>query len=160
VVEPSFGVDRTVYTVIAHAYTEDEVAGEERSFLGLEPGVAPTSVGVFPLLSNAEELTDLAHDVVDDLRAAGLSVSYDESGNIGRRYRRQDEVGTPFCVTVDYEGIESDGPDTVTLRERDTTAQLRLPVDALVEELSAVRDGDKTFADLREAYETVEPAEA
>ncbi|SDL92008.1 glycyl-tRNA synthetase [Halogranum gelatinilyticum] len=160
VVEPSFGVDRTVYTVIAHAYTEDEVAGEERSFLGLEPGVAPTSVGVFPLLSNAEELTDLAHDVVDDLRAAGLSVSYDESGNIGRRYRRQDEVGTPFCVTVDYEGIESDGPDTVTLRERDTTAQLRLPVDSLVEELSAVRDGDRTFADLRETYETVEPAEA
>jgi glycyl-tRNA synthetase len=160
VVEPSFGVDRTVYTVIAHAYAEDEVAGEERSFLQLRPEVAPTSVGVFPLLSNAEELTEQAHAIVDELRAVGLSVSYDESGNIGRRYRRQDEVGTPFCVTVDYEGLEGEGPDTVTLRERDSTGQLRLPVDALVEELLAVRSGAKTFDDLRGHYEAVESAES
>jgi glycyl-tRNA synthetase len=160
VVEPSFGVDRTVYTVIAHAYAEDEVAGEERSFLRLDPSVAPTSVGVFPLLSNAEELTEQAHDIVDDLRAVGLSVSYDESGNIGRRYRRQDEVGTPFCVTVDYEGLEGSGADTVTLRERDSTGQLRLPVDALVEELLAVRSGAKTFDDLRDSYEAVDTDEA
>ncbi|SEQ80413.1 glycine--tRNA ligase [Natrinema salaciae] len=148
VIEPSFGVDRLVYTVLHHAYREDEVAGEERTFLELEPEVAPTFVGVFPL-QNDDDLEDEAREIAADLREAGLSVTYDDSGNIGRRYRRQDEVGTPFCVTVDYETLE-DEATTVTVRERDTTDQKRLPAAALPETLSAIRAGDREFEDLEE----------
>ncbi|MFD1565216.1 glycine--tRNA ligase [Haloarchaeobius amylolyticus] len=146
VVEPSFGVDRLVYTVLHHAYREDEVDGEDRTYLELEPEVAPTFVGVFPLQSD-DDLEAQADAIVEDLREAGLSVTYDDSGNIGRRYRRQDEVGTPFCVTVDYETIE-DEETTVTVRERDTTDQKRLPVDELAETLSAIRAGDLEFEEL------------
>ncbi|MDQ2050341.1 glycine--tRNA ligase [Natronolimnohabitans sp. A-GB9] len=146
VVEPSFGVDRLVYTVLHHAYREDEVDGEERTYLELEPEVAPTFVGVFPL-QNDDDLEAVADEIVADLRAAGLSVTYDDSGNIGRRYRRQDEVGTPFCVTVDYETVE-DEETTVTVRERDTTDQKRIAVDELAETLSAIRDGDLAFEEL------------
>ncbi|AGB33579.1 glycyl-tRNA ligase [Natrinema pellirubrum DSM 15624] len=146
VIEPSFGVDRLVYTVLHHAYREDEVDGEERTYLDLEPEVAPTFVGVFPLQSD-DALEAQANEIVEDLRAAGLSVTYDDSGNIGRRYRRQDEVGTPFCVTVDFETVE-DEETTVTVRERDTTEQKRLPVDDLAETLAAVREGDLAFDEL------------
>ena len=146
VVEPSFGVDRLVYTVLHHAYREDEVDGEDRTYLELEPEVAPTFVGVFPLQSD-DDLEAQADAIVEDLRAAGLSVTYDDSGNIGRRYRRQDEVGTPFCVTVDFETIE-DEETTVTVRERDTTEQKRLPVGDLAETLSAIRSGDLEFEEL------------
>ncbi|NUB90029.1 glycine--tRNA ligase [Haloterrigena sp. SYSU A121-1] len=146
VVEPSFGVDRLVYTVLHHAYREDEVADEERTYLELEPEVAPTFVGVFPL-QNDDELEAQADEIVADLREVGLSVTYDDSGNIGRRYRRQDEVGTPFCVTVDYETVE-DEETTVTVRERDTTDQKRLPVDDLAETLSSIREGDLEFDEL------------
>jgi glycyl-tRNA synthetase len=156
VVEPSFGVDRTVYTLLAHGYREDEVDGEPRTSLALSAEVAPTAVGVFPLLSNDDRLVGLAESVARDLRAAGLSVTYDESGNIGRRYRRQDEVGTPLCVTVDPEGLEGDGPDTVTVRDRDTTAQVRLPVEGLADRLAAVVAGDASFAALREAGTAVD----
>nr|WP_224337296.1 glycine--tRNA ligase [Haloprofundus halobius] len=160
VVEPSFGVGRTVYTVLEHAYREDEVAGEERTYLALEPEVAPTYVGVFPLVGNDERLTQLARELVRDVREAGLSAEYDDSGNIGRRYRRKDEIGTPFCVTVDRDGVESEGETTVTVRERDTTAQIRLPVGALVDELTAMREGRKTFDDLLDAYERVDAGAA
>ncbi|QIB72836.1 glycine--tRNA ligase [Halogeometricum borinquense] len=153
VVEPSFGVDRTVYTLLAHAYEEDEVDDEERTYLSLSPEVAPRDVGVFPLVSNVPELVDLADEIVDDLRAAGLSVVYDDSGSIGRRYRRQDEVGTPFCITVDRDGLESDGETTVTVRERDSGRQVRVPVSALADELGAVRGGDRTFDDLAAEYD-------
>ncbi|WP_226039913.1 glycine--tRNA ligase [Natrinema sp. DC36] len=146
VVEPSFGVDRTVYTVLHHAYREDEVADEERTFLELEPEVAPTFVGVFPLQSD-DELESEAEGIAAALREAGLSVTYDDSGNIGRRYRRQDEVGTPFCVTVDYESIEQEDGG-VTVRERDSTDQKRLPIDDLPETLSAIRAGDLEFEEL------------
>ncbi|GAB7019031.1 glycine--tRNA ligase [Halostagnicola bangensis] len=148
VIEPSFGVDRVVYTVLHHAYREDEVAGEERTYLELEPEVAPTFAGVFPL-QNDDELETQADDIASDLREAGLSVTYDDSGNIGRRYRRQDEVGTPFCVTVDYETIE-DEETAVTVRERDSTDQKRLPVDGLAETLVALRKGEVAFSDLEE----------
>ncbi len=144
VVEPSFGIDRVLYTVLDHSYREDEVDGEERTYLELSPEVAPTFVGVFPLMDK-EGLGELARDVARDLREAGLSVAYDDSGAIGRRYRRQDEVGTPFCVTVDYEALE-DG--AVTVRERDSTEQVRVELDDLVETLSALRSGDLNFADL------------
>ena len=155
VIEPSFGVDRTVYTLLAHAYREDEVDDETRTYLSLSPTVAPTDVGVFPLVSNVPELVDRAEAIVDDLRRAGFSVTYDDSGSIGRRYRRQDEVGTPFCVTVDRDGLEGDGPDSVTVRERDSARQVRLPVESLSTELAAVMDGDTSFDGLVAAYDAV-----
>jgi glycyl-tRNA synthetase len=141
VVEPSFGVDRTVYTLLAHNYETDAVDGERRRVLRLPAEVAPTTVGVFPLM-NREGMDERAHEVAADLRAAGLAVEYDDSGNIGRRYRRQDEQGTPFCVTVDHETMAE---DTVTVRERDSTEQVRVPVADLPATLVALRDGDREF---------------
>ena len=155
VIEPSFGVDRTVYTLLAHAYREDEVDDETRAYLSLSPTVAPTDVGVFPLVSNVPELVDRAAGIVDDLRRAGFSVTYDDSGSIGRRYRRQDEVGTPFCVTVDRDGLGGDGPDSVTVRERDSARQVRLPAESLSTELAAVMDGETSFDGLVAAYDAV-----
>jgi glycyl-tRNA synthetase len=158
VVEPSFGVDRTIYTLLAHAYEEDEVDGEERTYLSLSPEIAPRDVGVFPLVSNVDELVELADDIVADLRAAGLSVVYDDSGSIGRRYRRQDEVGTPFCITVDRDGLEGEGETTVTIRERDSGRQVRVPVSELAAELGAVRSGDRTFDDVAAEYDELTDA--
>ena len=155
VVEPSFGIGRTVQTLLAHAYRTDEVDGEERTYLALEPGIAPRDVAVFPLVSNDDRLVELADSVAEDLREAGFSVAYDDSGSIGRRYRRQDEVGTPYCLTVDRDGIEGDGSETVTLRERDSAVQVRVPVSALVDEVATLRGGGE-FAALRDRYELVE----
>ncbi len=144
VIEPSFGVGRLVYTVLAHAYEEDVVDDEERTYLSLPPELAPTTVGVFPLMDK-DGLGEKAQELASELREAGLSVTYDDAGAIGRRYRRQDEVGTPFCVTVDYETLE-DG--TVTVRERDSTEQARVDVDGLGAVLSALRDGEQLFGEL------------
>jgi glycyl-tRNA synthetase len=144
VVEPSFGVDRAVYTVLIHALEEDEVEGEARARLTLQPEVAPTFVGVFPLVGD-DDLTELARDIAADLRATGLDVAYDDSGSIGRRYRRQDEVGTPFCVTVDHESLQ-DG--AVTIRDRDSTAQKRVPVAELPDLLTGLRDGARSFDEI------------
>ncbi|AUV83667.1 glycine--tRNA ligase [Salinigranum rubrum] len=155
VVEPSFGVDRTVYTLVAHAMREDEVDGETRTYLDLSPTVAPTDVGVFPLVSNVDDLTDRARELASQLRNAGFTVVYDDSGSIGRRYRRQDEVGTPFCVTVDRDGLEGDGPESVTVRERDSAAQARVPVDALVAVLVDLRAGTRAFDDVLDEYDRV-----
>ncbi|MFD1633339.1 glycine--tRNA ligase [Haloplanus ruber] len=154
VVEPSFGVDRTVYTLIAHGYGHDLIDGEERTYLSLSPEVAPTDVAVFPLVSDAA-LEEVADDIVADLRAAGLSVAHDDSGNIGRRYRRQDEVGTPLSVTVDHESVE-ETPTTVTVRDRDTTAQVRVPVDELAAELEGVLESGGSFETLLAGYDRVE----
>ncbi len=137
VVEPSFGVGRLLYTVLDHAYREDEVDGEPRTYLELPAELAPTTVGVFPLMAK-DGLDDRARDIASDLRAAGLTVAYDDSGAIGRRYRRQDEIGTPYCVTVDYESLDE---DTVTLRDRDSTDQVRVPIDDLPERVAALRAG-------------------
>ncbi|MFQ3294223.1 MAG: glycyl-tRNA synthetase [Natrialbaceae archaeon] len=144
VVEPSFGIDRLLYTVVHHAYREDVVDGEERTYLDLEPTVAPTSVGVFPLQSGGE-MESVARAIVDRLRTAGLAVTDDDSGSIGRRYRRQDEVGTPFCVTVDHQSLKD---DTVTVRDRDTTEQVRVTIDDLPEVLSALLNGEQSFEEL------------
>ena len=133
VVEPSFGIGRVVYTVLAHAYDEDEVDGEERTVMHLSENVAPTEVAVFPLMDK-EGLGEKAREVADLLREEGLSVKYDDTGNIGRRYRRQDEVGTPVCVTIDYETLEED-PETVTVRDRDSTDQQRVEIEELAEHL-------------------------
>ncbi len=149
VIEPSFGVGRTLYAVFAHAYREDEIEGEERTYLAFDPEVAPTTVGVFPLMDR-DGLGERARELAGDLRDAGFEVSYDDSGNIGRRYRRQDEVGTPFCITVDYETQES---ETVTVRERDSTEQIRVPVGDLADVLEALRSGEIGFDDVAARYE-------
>ena len=135
VAEPSFGVDRIVYTALVHAYDEDEVDGDERTVMHFSEEVAPTEVAVFPLMDK-EGLGEKAQEVADRLRAEGFSVKYDDTGNIGRRYRRQDEVGTPYCVTIDYETLEEE-PETVTVRNRDSTEQRRVKLSELVEELSS-----------------------
>ena len=135
VVEPSAGVDRTVLALICGAYSEDEAPDEKgkmetRIVLRFHPRMAPIKCAVFPLLKNKEPLVAKAKEIVDLLRPH-MHVFYDESGAIGRRYRRQDEIGTPFGVTVDFETLgEKDAAlrDTVTLRERDSMKQERVPV--------------------------------
>lgn len=94
--------------------------------------------------------------MAEELRAAGFAVVYDDSGSIGRRYRRQDEVGTPFCITIDRDGLEGDGADTVTIRERDSGKQVRLPVDDLVGTLVGLRAGTASFDDVLDDNEVVE----
>jgi glycyl-tRNA synthetase len=135
VVEPSAGVDRTVLALICGAYSEDEAPDEKgkmetRIVLRFHPRMAPIKCAVFPLLKNKEPLVTKAQEIVNFLRPH-MSIFYDESGGIGRRYRRQDEIGTPFGVTVDFETLgEKDAAlrDTVTLRERDSMKQERVPV--------------------------------
>jgi len=135
VVEPSAGVDRTVLALICEAYSEDEAPDEKgkmetRVVLRFHPQIAPIKCAVFPLLKNRELLVTKAKEIVDLLRPQ-MNVFYDESGAIGRRYRRQDEIGTPFSVTVDFETLgEKDRQlrDTVTLRDRDSMKQERLPI--------------------------------
>lgn len=129
VIETSVGLDRTTLMVLCDAYREEEVDGESRTVLKIHPKLAPTKVGIFPLIKK-DVLQDLAHKIEKDLRD-DYTVLYDESGSIGKRYRRQDEAGTPFCVTVDFDGVESDGPDTVTVRYRDDMTQDRVAVDQL-----------------------------
>lgn len=155
VIEPSFGVGRTVYTVLMHAYDEDELEGEERTRLALDREIAPTFVGVFPLFDK-DGMGERAADIASTLRSYGLEVTYDTSGNIGRRYRRQDEIGTPFCVTVDHAtvGLDDDETreDTVTLRERDSTEQVRIPIEDLPNALVELRAGEVDFSDLGERH--------
>jgi len=125
VIEPSFGIDRTVYTILEHAYDEDTIDGERRIVLRLPRGLAPVEVAVFPLV---KVLNEKAVEVFRLLRREGFLVEYDDSGTIGRRYRRHDEIGTPFAVTIDHETVEN---GTVTVRDRDTTKQVRRPIASL-----------------------------
>jgi glycyl-tRNA synthetase len=144
VVEPSAGIDRTVLALICDAYSEDQAPDEKgkmetRTVLRFHPRVAPIKCGVFPLLKNNQQLVAKAKEIVDLLRPH-MFVFYDESGAIGRRYRRQDEIGTPFCVTVDFESLgEKDQQlqNTVTLRERDSMKQERVKISDLRELLAA-----------------------
>jgi len=128
VIEPSYGLDRIVYSVIEHSYDTDVVDDEERTVLRVPPAVAPFDAAVFPLVSK-DGLEEHAREVEESLRGAGLRVKYDSSGAIGRRYRRHDEIGTPLAITVDYDTKE-DG--TVTVRDRDTTEQDRVHKDDVV----------------------------
>jgi glycyl-tRNA synthetase len=135
-IEPSFGLDRTVLAVLADAYTEDELGGEKRTYLKLAPSVAPYRVAVFPLLKNKPVLVEKAEEVYKmlkkELAARNLGVvTFDDNGNIGKRYRRQDEIGTPYCVTIDFDTIEKG--TGVTVRNRDTGEQERVVVEKLVE---------------------------
>jgi glycyl-tRNA synthetase len=129
-IEPSFGVDRTVLVILCDAYTEDEMGGEKRVFLKLAPAVAPVKVAVFPLLKNKPELVKKAREIYTMLKKEFGAVEFDDNGNIGKRYRRQDEIGTPFCVTVDFDTIEKSSG--VTVRDRDTGKQERVAEKDLV----------------------------
>ena len=132
VVETAVGLTRTVLVALLDGYAEDEVEGESRTVLRLHPRVAPITVGVFPLVKK-DGLAELARDIEEELRES-FATFYDQGGAIGRRYRRQDEIGTPFCVTVDY---ESKDDDTVTIRYRDSTEQERVPRSELVAKVRA-----------------------
>lgn len=132
VIEPSLGVDRTVLAVLLSAYTEDELGGETRTYLKLNKNIAPVRAAVFPLLKNKPELVSKAREVFSNLKSQFPNVVFDDNGNIGKRYRRQDEIGTPFCITIDFDTLE-DG--TVTLRDRDSGEQKRVKIEDLKEEI-------------------------
>jgi glycyl-tRNA synthetase len=136
VIEPAVGPDRIMLAFLMDAYTEEEINGEERTVLKLHPRIAPTKAAVFPL-SKKEPVSTIARELYDDLKG-DYRLFYDDSGSIGRRYRRQDEAGTPFCVTIDFDTIED---KQVTIRDRDTLKQERIPIAAVRDRLKALISG-------------------
>ena len=135
VVEPSQGVDRAALAILCDAYDESDgsdgrAAGEIT--MRLSPKIAPIKVGVFPLVKK-EGLPEIAKKIATDLRKAGIATFYDESGSVGRRYRRQDEIGTPWCITVDFDSLKD---RTVTLRDRDTMKQERIKIEGIIKNIS------------------------
>lgn len=134
VLEPSFGVGRAFTAVMAEAYTEDEMNGDVRTYLKLPKHLAPYRVAVSPLLKNKPQLVEKAREVFIALKAEYGNVAWDDNGNVGKRYRRQDEIGTPYCVVIDFDTLgeeASEHDDTVTVRDRDTGAQTRVPITEL-----------------------------
>ncbi len=127
VIEPSFGLDRTVLTVLIDAYNEEKLDNGERVVMKFKPNLAPVQTAVFPLLKNKKELVDKAREVHNMLKPDFRS-EWDDNGNVGKRYRRQDEIGTPYCVTIDFDTLED---NTVTVRDRDTMKQERVNIDEL-----------------------------
>ncbi|MFA6404920.1 MAG: glycine--tRNA ligase [Candidatus Paceibacterota bacterium] len=140
VIEPSFGVDRLVLATLVNSYTEDEMNGEKRVYLKLSSKIAPVKVAVFPLLKNKPKLVEKALEIYKMLKkemgsstSQGVgTVEFDDNGNIGKRYRRQDEIGTPYCITVDFDSLEK---GDVTVRDRDTGVQERVKIEDLVNKL-------------------------
>lgn len=128
-IEPTFGLDRLFLAVLASAYTEDEIDGEKRVYMKFFPKVAPVKVAVFPLLKNKPHLVEKAREVYLMLKKVIPGVVFDDNGNIGKRYRRQDEIGTPFCITVDFDTIEKNAG--VTVRDRDSGKQERVELEKL-----------------------------
>ncbi len=128
VIEPSIGVERLFLAVLTNAYTEDEINGEKRTVLKLPENLAPFKFCVSPLLKNKPELVEKAQEAYKNLKTKYINVTWDDSGNIGKRYRKQDEIGTPKCVVIDFETLEN---NTVTVRDRDTTKQIRLKIEDL-----------------------------
>ncbi|HEY9583496.1 MAG TPA: glycine--tRNA ligase [Candidatus Paceibacterota bacterium] len=128
-IEPSFGVERSVLAVLSDAYTEDEIDGEKRVYLKLKPNIAPVKVAVFPLLKNKPALVEKAREIYGNLKKEIGQVEFDDNGNIGKRYRRQDEIGTPYCVTIDFDTIEKEAG--VTVRDRDSGKQERVKIEDL-----------------------------
>lgn len=134
VIEPTIGVERAVMAVLSAAYTEDEVNGEKRTVLKLPKHLAPVKCAVSPLLKNKPELVAKAKEVYDTLKKEFGAVMWDDNGNIGKRYRRQDEIGTPACVTIDFQTLDD---NTVTIRDRDTAQQKRV---AIAEIAAVIKD--------------------
>ncbi len=126
VIEPAAGADRATLAFLVDAYDEEEIDGEQRTLLRLHPQIAPVKVAVLPLVRKDGQ-PELAREVYDALRRR-MQAEYDEGGSIGKRYRRQDEIGTPWCITIDHQSLED---RTVTLRDRDSLAQERLPIDMI-----------------------------
>jgi glycyl-tRNA synthetase (class II) len=143
VVEPSYGIDRPLYCVLEHALVQEK----NRTYLRLKKDMAPIEVGVFPLISR-DGLPEKALAVYEGLRGKGLMAEYDDSGSIGRRYARADEVGTPYCVTIDHQTLR-DG--TVTIRDRDTTRQIRVGIEKLSNVLCSLLRDEVSFMDAGEA---------
>jgi len=134
VIEPTFGLGRTVLAVLVSAYAEDELGGETRTYLKLPAAIAPYRAMVSPLLKNKPELVAKAKGVFDVLKKEFGNIAWDDNGNIGKRYRRQDEIGTPSCITIDFDTLEN---DTVTVRDRDTGEQKRIAIAELASMLRA-----------------------
>lgn len=133
VIEPSLGLDRTILAILLDAYSEDELGEGTRVFLKLKPSIAPVKVAVFPLLKNKPELVKKAREVFEMIKKEIPQTMWDDNGNVGKRYRRQDEIGTPFCITVDFDtlGENAELKDTVTVRNRDTGKQERVEIGKL-----------------------------
>lgn len=135
-IEPTFGLGRLMLACLSAAYSEEEKEGETRVFLKFDPKVAPVKAAVFPLLKNKPELVAKAREVYAMLKKEVPQIMFDDNGNIGKRYRRQDEIGTPYCITIDFDTLDESGEDkkdTVTVRNRDTGEQERV----LISELAA-----------------------
>jgi glycyl-tRNA synthetase len=134
VLEPSFGVGRAFTAVLCEAYTEDEMNGEVRSYLKLPVHLAPYRVAVSPLLKNKPELVAKAREVFLSLKKEFGNVAWDDNGNVGKRYRRQDEIGTPYCIVIDFDTLGENPSllDTVTVRQRDTGEQERVHISKLI----------------------------
>jgi glycyl-tRNA synthetase len=128
VIEPSFGVERAIMAVLSAAYTEDEVNGEKRIVMKFPEHLAPVKYSISPLLRNKPELVEKAREVYQILKKKHGNVMWDDNGNIGKRYRRQDEIGTPHVVVIDFDTLED---NTVTIRDRDTTEQIRVAIETL-----------------------------
>lgn len=128
VIEPTFGVGRLLLAVLLEAYTEDELGGEKRTYLKLNKNIAPVRAAVFPLLKNKPELVAKAREVYKMLKADVSNIEFDDNGNIGKRYRRQDEIGTPHCITIDFDTLTD---NTVTVRDRDSGEQERVKIEDL-----------------------------
>ena len=146
VIEPSYGIDRMCYALLEQAYDEDTAEGEKRTVMRLSPKVAPVQVAVFPLMTR-DGLDTIAREITHAFHKNGILAEYDDSGAIGRRYRRQDEIGTPYAITVDYDTKEN---KSVTLRDRDTMEQVRLPIGELTGTVRALVEGRITFASLKQ----------
>ena len=144
VIEPSYGIDRMIYAVLEQRYDEDEADGEVRKVMRLPAAVAPIQVAILPLMTR-DGLDTIALDITKKLQEKGIMAEYDDSGAIGRRYRRQDEVGTPFAVTIDYDTKET---GTVTLRDRDSMKQVRVAVSDLNSTINDLISGMRTFSSM------------
>jgi len=138
VLEPTFGLGRHLLAVLVKAYSEDELGGEKRVFLKFPPHLAPIKAAVFPLLKNKPELVAKAREIYSMLKKEIPQVVFDDNGNVGKRYRRQDEIGTPWCITIDFDtlGEKPELKDTVTLRDRDTGEQKRLSIPEVLDFLT------------------------
>jgi len=130
VIEPTFGVDRIILALLLSVYSEDELGGEKRILLKFKPKLAPVKVAVFPLLRNKPELVEKARSVYISIKQEITNTIWDDNGNIGKRYRRQDEIGTPFCITIDFDTLKD---ETVTIRYRDTGDQERVKINELTD---------------------------